>query len=137
VLHQIITRFRNSASKGIILTVYRRMPLGLIAGHQDHCHVGSRHRILRRYERRHIHRSRHRWISVTFLIDRRAPKVHGLRILACGSWLARDLAGRALPIFNPGELRPILFRNAAQPLRFVGVRLFADISAQRRLEICD
>ena len=32
VLHQIITRFRSSASTGILLTVYRRMPLGLIAG---------------------------------------------------------------------------------------------------------
>jgi hypothetical protein len=51
----------------IPLTVYRRMPLGSGAGLQDHCHVGSIYRLLRRHERRHIHRPRHRRLLVPLL----------------------------------------------------------------------
>jgi hypothetical protein len=52
---------------GIPLTVYRRMQLGSGAGLQDHCHVGSIYRPLRRHERRHIHRPRHRRLLVPLL----------------------------------------------------------------------
>jgi len=66
--------FEIFALRRIPLTVRACKAFCSTAGPKDRHHVGSSHRILRRYERRYFHRPRRRRLSVPVLIDaRRLP----------------------------------------------------------------